>query len=158
MQVGITGHQARDGIDWLWVRNTIRVELSKIGGIEKALSSLAAGSDQVFTEVALSLGIPVLAVIPLAGYERHFKGNNLAKYRQLLRQCEVMHLDWRGADERAFLEAGKIIVELSDMMFAVWDGKLAEGQGGTGDVVILAQNKAKMVLHINPISRSIERV
>jgi hypothetical protein len=69
-----------------------------------------------------------------------------------------MHLDWRGAEERAFLEAGKIIVELSDMMFAVWDGKQAEGQGGTGDVVNLAQNKAKMVLHINPIARSIVRV
>ena len=158
MQIGITGHQARDGIDWSWVRDTIRVELSKIGGIERGLSSLAAGSDQVFAEVALGLGVPVLAVIPMPNYEQYFKGNDLAKYRRLLRQCDVMHLNYCGDDARAFLEAGKKIVEKSDMIFAVWDGKQAEGQGGTGDVVIFAQQKGKPVLHINPMTRSIEHI
>lgn len=158
MQIGITGHQARDGIDWSWVRNTIRVELSKIIGIERGLSSLAAGSDQVFAEVALGLGVPVLAVIPVPYYERYFKGKDLAKYRQLLCQCEVMQLECNGDDEQAFLEAGKRIVEESDTIFAVWDGKQAEGQGGTGDVVIFAQERGKPVLHINPIALSTERI
>ena len=112
MRVGITGHQTRAGIDWVWVKNVIRVELSKIGGVEQCLSSLAAGSDQVFAEVALDLHIPVLAVIPVQGYERYFRGNALAKYRRLLRQCKVTQLNWPGDDERAFFEAGKNIVEM----------------------------------------------
>lgn len=157
MRIGITGHQTRDGIDWPWVKNTIRAELSKVVGVEQCLSSLATGSDQVFTEVALELGIPVLAVIPMQDYERYFRGNALGKYRRLLRQCQVTQLDWYGDDERAFFEAGKTIVEKSDMMFAVWDGKKSEGQGGTGDVVVFAQKNAKPIVHINPIDRSIQR-
>ena len=153
MRIGITGHQTRDGIDWSWVKNMIRVELSKITEVEQCLSSLAVGSDQVFAEVALDLGIPVLAVIPMQGYERYFKGNALTKYGQLLRQCDVTQLNWYGDDERAFFEAGKKIVEKSDMMFAVWDGKKSEGQGGTGDVVVFAKEKAKPIVHINPIDR-----
>ena len=157
MRIGITGHQTRDGIDWSWVKNMIRVELSKITEVEQCLSSLAVGSDQVFAEVALDLGIPVLAVIPMQGYERYFKGNALAKYRRLLRQCDVTQLNWYGDDERAFFEAGKKIVEKSDMMFAVWDGKKSEGQGGTGDVVVFAKEKAKPIVHINPIDRSVQK-
>jgi hypothetical protein len=158
MRIGITGHQTRDRIDWSWVKNTIRFELSKIVGVEQCLSSLASGSDQVFAEVALDLGIPVLAVIPVQGYERYFKGKALAKYRRLLSQCKVSQLNWSGDDERAFLDAGKNIVEKSDMLFAVWDGKQAQGRGGTGDVVLFAQKSAKPIVHINPIDRSIQRI
>lgn len=158
MRIGITGHQTRDRIDWSWVKNAIRFELSKMVGVEQCLSSLATGSDQVFAEVALDLGIPVLAVIPVQGYERYFKGNALAKYRRLLCQSNVSQLNWSGDDERAFLEAGKHIVEKSDMLFAVWDGRQAEGRGGTGDVVLFAQRSAKPIVHINPIDRSIRRV
>jgi hypothetical protein len=158
MRIGMTGHQTREGIEWSWVRNTIRIELSKIVGVEQCLSSLAAGSDQVFAEVALDLGIPVLAVIPVQRYERYFKGDDLARYRRLLHQCKVTQLNWSGDDERAFFEAGKNIVEKSDVMFAVWDGKPADGGGGTGDVVIFAQKNAKPIVHINPIGRSVQRI
>lgn len=158
MRVGITGHQARNGIDWSWVRDTIRLELARVDNIEQCLTSLAVGSDQVFAEVAFELRIPVLAVIPLSGYERYFKGNDLAKYRILLSQCEVMHLHSAGDDEQAFLEAGKKIVEKSDMMFAVWDGKRATGRGGTADIVIIAQKQSKPVLHINPIVQSVQQI
>jgi hypothetical protein len=158
MRIGITGHQARDGIDWLWVKTAIRTELSKIGGVELCLSALATGSDQVFAGVALDLRIPVVAVIPVEGYEGCFHSDNLAKYRQLVRRCKVIQLNWHGDKERAFFEAGKHIVAESNMVFAVWDGKQARGQGGTGDVVALAQNSGKTILHINPIEQSIHRI
>jgi hypothetical protein len=158
MRIGITGHQARIGIEWPWLENTIRVELVKIRRVELCLSSLAAGSDQVFAEVALRLRIPVLAVIPIGSYERHFSGDDLVKFRKLLSQCDVMRLDQSGVEQRAFLEAGKKIVELSSMVFAVWDGERAEGKGGTADIVEFAQQTAKPILHINPIARSIVRI
>jgi hypothetical protein len=43
MIVGITGHQKRKGLDWSWVNETLRAELTALGGITRALSSLAAG-------------------------------------------------------------------------------------------------------------------
>jgi len=157
MNVGVTGHQERSGIRWSWVQRAIRIELSNAGYVQKALSSLAAGSDQVFAQVAITLGIPVVAVLPLEGYERFFNGPTLANYRRLLRRCEVMQLTWKGDPERAFFEAGKFIVDNCDMLFAVWDGARAEGLGGTGDVVSYANRKNRHVVDIDPFKKAVLR-
>jgi|SRR4051812_21262839 hypothetical protein len=158
MKVGITGHQNRRGIQWSWVKDTIRAELRNSGRVHKALSSLAAGSDQVFAGVALGLGIPVVAVVPLDGYERFFEGPALVTYRRLLDQCELIQLTCKVSPERAFFEAGKFIVDSCDLLFAVWDGASAEGLGGTGDVVGYAQHKRRPVVHINPFNKTVRRI
>jgi hypothetical protein len=158
MQIGVTGHQGREGIEWGWVRDTISAELSNIPHVTRCLSSLASGTDQVFAETAHALGIPVVAVIPLRGYKRYFNGKDLEKYETLLRKCTVIQLDSRGDDEQAFLEAGRKIVEKSDLMLAVWDGNGAAGKGGTGDIVSIALVNKKPVLHIDPITRSVKYI
>lgn len=158
MKIGVTGHQAREGIDWTWVQRSLRAELAKLPHLAEAYSSLAAGTDQVFAETALSLHIPVVAVIPLNDYEKYFEGENLAKYRQLLGRCKRVSLDWKGDEERAFFEAGKFIVKGCDVLMAVWDGEAAEGLGGTGDVVGFARKSGKGIVHLNPIEQTIERI
>jgi len=158
MDVGVTGHQDRKGIEWSWVEDAVRAELKKLEDVKRALSCLAAGTDQVFAEVAIGLQIPVVAVVPLAGYERFFEEGSLSNYRRLLSQCEVIQLGWNGDPERAFFEAGKFIVDQCDLLFAVWDGAGAEGLGGTGDVVSYAQRKRKPVLHINPCTQIVSRI
>lgn len=154
MNVGITGHQERKGIQWSWVRDIISAELYRLRNVDKALSSLAAGSDQVFAEAALSLGIPVVAVIPLNGYEQFFKGPSLLTYRWLLSQSELIQLKWSGDPERAFFEAGKFVVDHCDLLFAVWDEERAEGLGGTADIVLYAQQKQKTITYINPLKKT----
>ena len=141
MIVGVSGHQAREGIDWGWVQRSIGVELQKAAPVRMALSSLAAGTDQIFSEVALTLGIHVVAVIPVDGYERFFDRNTLAKYRALLGRCEPLELHLSGDSEHAFLEAGKFIVGRCNLLMAVWDGEDAEGVGGTGDIVRFAERQ-----------------
>jgi hypothetical protein len=140
------------------VKKVLRLELKKVGGVERALSSLAAGSDQVFAEVALSLGIPVTAVIPIKNYSRFFKGSDLYNYQRLLAQSDLFQLSAVADPERAFFEAGRFIVDECDLMFAVWDGEKAEGVGGTGDIVDYARRKMKPIVHIDPISRSVHRL
>ena len=157
MRVGITGHQKREGIQWPWVRETICTELCRAEDVTQALSSLAAGSDQEFAKAAISLGIPVTAVIPLEGYERFFKGPDLGAYQQLLDQCATVQLNWQGDSEHAFFEAGKFIVDQCDVLFAVWDGEKAEGLGGTGDIVDYARLQGRPVTHIEPISKIVRR-
>jgi len=158
MKIGITGHQEREGIDWRWVRHVLHAEFDKIGKVDRVLSSLAAGSDQLFAEVALSLGIPVTAVIPVEDYARFFKGSSLDNYTKLLSRCEPLRLAGSQDPERAFYEAGKLIVDQADVMFAIWDGEKAEGLGGTGDIVMYARSKGKPVVHIEPINRFVHRL
>lgn len=157
MHAGVTGHQHRDGIDWKGVSRLIRSELSKLTNIEGAWSCLASGSDQVFTEVALELKIPCMAVIPIANYEDFFEESDLLKYRRLMSQSTVIHFPWKGESNRAFYEAGKFIVDRSDLIFAIWDGEKSEGLGGTADIVTYANSKYKRMIFINPFSLQILR-
>ena len=60
-----------------------------------------------------------------------------------------------GDDEHSFLEAGRYIVDHCDRLFAVWDGKDAEGEGGTGDIVHYALKKHKTVTHIDPLKQTV---
>jgi hypothetical protein len=157
MNVGITGHQRRESIDWDWVEQALKTELQGLGEINLAVTSLAIGTDQVFAEAALSLGITVRAIIPTINYERFFTGRALTNYRTLLGLCEVVTLKCTNEDQECFWEAGKFIVRFSDVMIAVWDGKNSAGKGGTADVVQYAQSIRKSVIHINPVSRTVFR-
>ncbi|QIJ76211.1 hypothetical protein GU700_17410 [Methylobacterium sp. NI91] len=156
--IGITGHQDRIGVDWRWVQRSLRAEFAKFPNKVEVFSSLAAGADQVFAEVAFELNIPVAAVIPLANYERFFQGQSLSSYRRLLSRSRRIDLNWLGDEEKAFFEAGKYIVKSTDVLMAVWDGKEAEGLGGTADVVGFARKCGKPVVHINPIVKSVEHI
>jgi len=158
MKVGITGHQKRDGIDWSWVKGAVCNELRKLGTVEKAFSCLAAGTDQVFAEAALSLSIPVVAVIPLEGYESFFENDALKTYQRLRAACEQIQLGLNGVPDQAFLDAGRFIVDTCDLLFAVWDGERAEGLGGTGDVVAYAHSVGRAVVHINPLTEEVSRI
>jgi hypothetical protein len=153
MKIGITGHQQRKGIDWGWVE--ARLE-SEIDGrqIDAVYSSLAIGSDQLFVSVALRRALPIIGVIPFEGYERTFDERQNRTYLELRDACtKVIVLDWPGNDETAYLNAGKWIVSATNLLFAVWDGKQAEGIGGTADIVKFARERDKPVLHINPIEK-----
>lgn len=156
MKIGVTGHQKREGISWVWVSSTLREEISRLPSVSTAWTSLAAGTDQVFAEVALKLEIPVTAVIPLEGYERFFSGADLQGFRRLLTQCESVQLRWKGDPEQAFYEAGRYIVDHSDCLLAVWDALAAEGLGGTAEIVEYAVTRGKRVVHLNPMEKSVQ--
>jgi hypothetical protein len=56
--------------------------------------------------------------------------------------------------EEAFWNAGKYIVDHSDLVVAVWDGEAARGLGGTADVVQYALTVGRKVVHVNPVART----
>jgi hypothetical protein len=155
MRIGVTGHQARPGIDWAWIERELRAEIKKLEATT-AYSSLAKGSDQVFAQVALDLAIAVIAVIPADNYSKHFQGADRLEYERLLCRCDVVNLLSQGSDEEGFLAAGKYVTDNSDVLFAIWDGHASKGLGGTADIVDYATRKRKRIVHINPISRLIK--
>ena len=114
------------------------------------LSPLAEGGDQLVARVALSLDIPLIAVLPMAQqeYEKDFDTPAaLDEFRSLLERADkVFELPVvraghgagnDSADERQlqYSQVGVFISEHCQVLLALWDGKQGEEPGGTGQVV-----------------------
>jgi hypothetical protein len=154
MKIGISGHQnlgTADVIDW--TRAQMRDELRK-RDFACGVSSLADGADQLFADVIIDFGKLLEVVIPCHGYEGAFTNPLAAKrFRDLKKKASKSYvLNFEGPSEKAFYEAGKRVVQLSDLLVAVWNGKPAAGLGGTADIVKYALGCNKDVLHINPVA------
>ena len=131
--------------------------LSGIAPPLTGISSLAIGADQVFAEVVLELHGSLEVVIPFENYERTFEnGADLASFNRLRAAASgVETLTGAGADEEAYLRAGKRIVDLSERMIAVWDGLPARGVGGTAQIVEFAKLAGVPVIQLNPVSATV---
>ena len=87
MRIGVSGHRARDGADWGWVRDQlidIFLEAPKAVG----WSSLAAGAYTIFAEVALSYGGGHVAVVPTPGYLEGFDPDDRPRSKLLLERSK----------------------------------------------------------------------
>lgn len=154
MLVGFTGHQKIDCPErWGWVEDRFKLALAASApAATGAISSLAAGGDQLFSRAALAAGLRIEVVVPCAGYERAFDDPAArAAYAALLAQASrVVELDYPDPSEDAFLAAGMRVVDIADLVLCLWNGKAAAGRGGTGDIVGYARGLGKPVTYINP--------
>jgi len=125
-----------------------------------ALSGLAEGADTLFAEAALELGIPIEAVIAYQGFIEDFPpGPARERYQNLLAKCQFVHqLPYRERSDEAYLAAGHWLVDHCDLLVAAWNGESAAGKGGTGDVVLYALQKGRLIEHIHTIEHIIRRI
>jgi hypothetical protein len=148
VRIGITGHQRlNNDTGWSAIRQEIQSRLDQIRMPVEGITSLAEGADQLFAELILSHGGSLVAIIPFEGYENRF-GSTAARRRfDRLRalSSQVIVLPRVGSDEDCYLNAGRRMVDLSDVVLAVWDRQPAAGTGGTGDVVAYARKAGKAV-------------
>jgi hypothetical protein len=153
--IGFSGHQSLSAETRGAVRTALIQAFSKWGQV-LAVTSLAAGSDQIFAECALAAGNDLMVVIPCDRYEGTFaNSDDLATYRELLKSSvERIQLSFPAPSEEAYWAAGRRIVDVTDVLVAVWDGLPAGGLGGTADVVHYAENHHKEVLRIWPSGAS----
>ena len=159
MRVGITGHQRIDEPEgWRWVADVMRNELARMPGPLIGVTSLAVGADQLFARLVRELNGTLYVVVPFGGIERSFSPSDLTLYRELIVEATVEVLETAGTDEDAYLAAGKRVVELSEKMIAVWNGRPAKGKGGTADIVAYAANRPVSLIHINPVTRIVQTV
>ena len=159
MIAGFSGHQdLGDEAKVQWVRCELERLLPELN-IESGCLSLAAGADQLFAGVLLKNGLPYRAIIPCRRYEETFATAERARYSFLLSKAhERMDLDFEDPSEIAFYEAGKRVVEESNLLIAVWDGQRSHGLGGTGDVVAYALQRGRVVVHLNHFSRMVVQI
>ncbi|MBO1335098.1 hypothetical protein [Streptomyces sp. VRA16 Mangrove soil] len=137
-RIGITGHRHIPGIALPEIRHRLEVELKDRADV--ALSSLAAGADQLFADRALAVGIPLTAVVPAQDYVDHLDDSHaVTEYRRLLGLCRsVVQMPYDVCSPEAYEAAGRWIVEHCDRLLAVWDGEPARGRGGTAEIVAYA--------------------
>ncbi|MGC5346554.1 hypothetical protein ACPXCE_25320 [Streptomyces sp. DT24] len=140
-RIGVTGHRTIPRAAYAHVLIGLRAAIGGVEGPLDALSSLAAGADQLFADIALSHGAELTAVIPSGDYESTFSGAaELARYRGLKdRAAREVRLDFPHSTDEAYYAAGVYIADHCDRLFAVWDGRPARGLGGTGDIVTYAR-------------------
>jgi hypothetical protein len=131
-------------------------ELARITPPLVAVTSLAVGADQLLARLVLERKGVIHAVLPFADIERSFSPEYLPAYRELVKQATVEVLNTPGTDEDAYLAAGQRVVDLSEIMLAVWNGKPAKGKGGTADVVAYAVRRGVPLVHIDPMSRTVQ--
>jgi hypothetical protein len=151
-KIGVTGHQKIPAVAMPHVRAGIERVLASASGSVVGLTSLAAGADQLFARAVLGRGGSLHAIIPCEGYESTFTNEkDLAAFRELFaRASEVETLPHASPSEQAFLEAGRRVVELADLLIAVWDGEAAQGLGGTADIVKYARDRSREVTIVWP--------
>jgi hypothetical protein len=149
-RIGVTGHQnippgAREIVS--------RMVQDALAGLPApvAVSSLAAGADQIVAAAVLEAGGSLVLVVPCEQYRTTFIGDDLKRYDHLSALAvDVEQLRFDEPFEEAFMAAGKRVVDLSEQVLAIWDGHPAVGYGGTADVVEYARGLGRDVTVIWP--------
>ena len=156
MRIGFTGHQRlKDPDNWEWVRQEIDRFLSSISTPFLCVTSLAVGADQMFANAVLQHGGALEVILPFPEYESTFtEGRDRQEYNRLLGHASKIEvMEKHGSDEDAYFASGQRMVDKSELIVAVWDGKPAAGRGGTGDIVNYARQQRKRTIHLNPITQ-----
>ncbi|MEO9131809.1 MAG: hypothetical protein ABI240_11440, partial [Sphingomonas sp.] len=128
--------------------------------ILRAVSPLAEGSDRLFAEAALDRGYELCVPMPFPRqeYEKDFgdaDAGSRAMFGALLARAEANHLtivELDGTREHqaaAYSAAGRLVLNQSDLLVVVWDGKAARGGGGTVDTLAVALDFHVPVLWID---------
>jgi len=151
----------------------INVLIAKAGATQPCwtiVSPLARGADQIAAKTLMErvdARLEVLTPFPLADYRKDFsQDGELAAFEGLLAHaavveelpCRTQDAEIRGGGEgteleemrdAAYLRAGERVVEVSEILLAVWDGREAAGVGGTAEIVEYAIERDRVVLWID---------
>ncbi len=119
------------------------------------ISMLAEGADRLAALSALKNGGRLLSVLPFP-HDVYINDFNSAlsksEFENLLKQSSGIQelIPVYQSKSMSYYQAGKVMLEKSTVLFAVWDGKETLRTGGTSSIVALAKKLNKPVIHINP--------
>ncbi|WP_090098871.1 hypothetical protein [Lentzea jiangxiensis] len=152
-RLAITGHRGLSSELEEEVGRMIRAVVARDGADTAVVgvSCLADGADAVFAQAVLDAGGELVAVLPAARYREVLPEGYRPVYDGLLaRAGRVVQLPHVTPDPEAYREAGRRMVDESDSLLAVWDGRPGRGPGGTADVVAYARSRGVPVTVLWP--------
>jgi hypothetical protein len=174
LSLGITGHRPprlhdtdvgplRGTLDAMFARlaETMRdlhdehaAFLSPESACLRLVTALAEGADCLAAGAALDAGWRIDACLPFPAteYETDFSDDVArARHRQLRERASAVFAlpGQREAASAAYETVGRLVLDQSDIMLALWDGDPARGRGGTAQVVAEAVARRIPVIHVD---------
>ncbi len=163
VRIGATGHRilTDTGPVFRGVDEALsRIEAGCPGRSLVVLSLLAEGADRIVAEAVLRRpGSRLIAVLPFhdADYTADFGPDgspSRVHYASLLaRASEVVALTGAATRADGYGRAGRYLVDHCDFLLAVWDGRPAQGQGGTAEIVARAREQERPVVIVRAGNR-----
>jgi hypothetical protein len=114
------------------------------------ISSLAEGADRIVATEATELGFALQCPLPFASneFEQDFgchpslsRADSVREFHDLLDRHTTVVLELDGAHDpkevrhASYAAAGRILLNHSTILIAIWDGQVQSGAGGTGQMV-----------------------
>lgn len=120
----------------------------------KLIGSLAEGADQWVACEGELLGYELQVVLPFARteYEKDFTDPEVLAEHRRLRGLATAVFELDGSRARSgdsYLAAGRVVLNQTDLLIAIWDGKESQGTGGTGQIVQEALQRGIPTLWVN---------
>jgi hypothetical protein len=149
--IGVTGHRKLNNVEQ--ISHGVDEAISKIKDSFPnkdltIISPLAEGADRLVVWRAMEQN-DVHLVVPLpldiSEYMLDFKTiSSRAEFVTLLEEAaEIIELPAMETREASYQAAGIYVLDNSDALIAVWDGKKAHGPGGTGHIIEQAREQKK---------------
>jgi hypothetical protein len=161
--VGFSGH--RQLADMVGPARAIMAAITELRreapGDWIGLSSVAAGSDQLFVQQVLDQGLSWHAILPLprTQFREDFTPFDWSVAESFLARADHVRVIGENASrEDGYLDCGMETVNDSDVLIALWDGLPARGKGGTAEVVEYATALGKPVLIIDATTFAIRKL
>jgi len=147
IRIGVTGHRIlaeHHKIDRGVEEVLGRVEQLCPGESLTVMSALAEGADRIVARRVLARpGTRLVVALPLdeSDYIRDFASEeSRAEFSSLLELAsKIERMPPAPAREQAYEAAGEYVLNNSDVLLTIWDGRPALGRGGTADIVSRAR-------------------
>ena len=158
--IAISGHRILSEVDKIKTALDLVIKNIKSafpGESYTLLSQLAEGSDRMAAISALNQDIRLVVPLPLpkADYLTDFSNDesNLTFENLLVQAQTVLAPPPTTTRNAAYQAVGTYMLEHCDVLIAIWDGQEAQGQGGTGEIVLLARQRGLPLVWIHAGNR-----
>jgi len=151
-RIAISGHRGLPSATEQLVKDALIAALERFPRSSLVgVSCLADGADALFAQAVLDRGGRLEVIVPAVEYRDGLPAEHHATYDRLLAAAEAVdRLDFGASTSEAHMAASERMLDLTEELFAVWDGLPARGFGGTADVVDEARQRGMPVTVIWP--------
>lgn len=164
IKVGVTGH--RELLNSNILKKILSTELKKLLKKEDSqyfvISPLADGADRIVAKILINdFNAELIVPLPFEKeeYQKDFSTISQKEFNELINKAieiyEVTSLN-DILRQIGYLKVGQEVVNRCDVLIAIWDGEDVRGVGGTGDIVMYAEQCKKPILYINTESLNIK--
>jgi hypothetical protein len=159
--LGVTGHRVLTDLDRIiaGVDSALaRIETAFPGAAWQVASALAEGADRVVVARVLERDgtrLKVVLPVPADDYVNDFKTpESQSEFRNLLdRAACVVELPRAARRSDSYEAAGLYVLEHSDVLIVIWDGKVEQGTGGTGAIARQARERGLPIAWVHAGNR-----